>query len=98
MWDRWKDQEDKSIETCTILTTNANGLLADIHDRMPVIIGRENYDLWLDRGVTNPEKVADLLHPFDARLMKRYPVSSHVNSVNHDDEGCLEEWRSSLFS
>jgi len=98
LWDRWKDAEDKSIETCTILTTNANALLSDIHDRMPVIIGKENYDLWLDRRVTTPEKVADLLHPFNPQRMKKYPVSTHVNSVNNDDEGCLEEWRSSLFS
>jgi putative SOS response-associated peptidase YedK len=98
LWDRWKDPENKGIETCTILTTRTNALLTDIHDRMPVIIGKDSYDLWLDRGVTDPEKVTDLLQPFDPRLMKKYPVSTRVNSVNNDDEGCIEEWRSSLFS
>jgi putative SOS response-associated peptidase YedK len=98
LWDRWKDPENKGIETCTILTTMTNALLADIHDRMPVIIDKENYNLWLDRGVTDPERVADLLQPFDPRLMKKYPVSTRVNSVINDDEECLQEWRSSLFS
>ncbi|HEV3038005.1 MAG TPA: SOS response-associated peptidase [Candidatus Angelobacter sp.] len=98
LWDRWQDPESKSIETCTILTTQTNALLSDIHDRMPVIIDKDNYDLWLDRGITDPERVSHLLHPFDPRLMKKYPVSTYVNSVNNDDEACLQEWRTSLFS
>jgi putative SOS response-associated peptidase YedK len=98
LWERWKDQDGKGIETCTILTTTSNSLLAEIHDRMPVIIGRDNYSRWLDPNTTDPEKLGDMLMPFDAGLMKKYPVSTRVNSVINDDEECLREWRNTLFS
>jgi putative SOS response-associated peptidase YedK len=98
LWDRWKDQDGKGIETCAILTTRTNALLSEVHDRMPVIIGQDDYDLWLDTGITDPARVADLLEPFDPRLMKKYPVSARVNDVANDDEECLHEWRTSLFS
>src|ERR1035438_7996133 len=48
LWDRWKDTTGSVIESCSILTTTPNSLLADVHDRMPVILRQENYDLWLD--------------------------------------------------
>jgi putative SOS response-associated peptidase YedK len=79
------------IESCTILTTDANALLKDIHDTMPVILQPSDYDLWLDPGVTDPAKVSDLLRPFDARLMRVYPVSSTVNSVKNDSPECAQE-------
>jgi putative SOS response-associated peptidase YedK len=93
LWDRWKDPDGKPIESCTILTTDANGLLKDIHTRMPVILNRDDYDLWLDPGVTDPAQVADLLKPFDARLMRVYPVSSTVNKVSNDGPECAEKSR-----
>jgi putative SOS response-associated peptidase YedK len=61
--------------SCTILITDANPLLKDIHGRMPVMIAKDDYDLWLDRGVTDPAKVAD--------LMRLYPVSSTVGNVKN---------------
>ena len=67
LWDKWKDPSGEVLESCTILTTDANALLKDVHDRMPVILQPNAYDLWLDPGVTDPAKVADLLKPFDAR-------------------------------
>lgn len=91
LWDRWKDPTGKSIESCTILTTDANALLKDIHNRMPVILQPSDYDLWLDPGVTDPAKVSDLLKPFGARLMRVYPVSSTVNKVGNDGPECAEE-------
>ena len=59
-----------------------------VHDRMPVILNREDYDLWLDPGMTNVGTLSDLLKPFDASLMRSYPVSSRVNHVANDDEAC----------
>jgi putative SOS response-associated peptidase YedK len=91
LWDRWKDPAGREIVTCTILTTNANSLVQDVHSRMPVILRPEDCDLWLDPGVTDPAKVTDLLKPFDARLMKKYPVSSAVNRVANDGPECAEE-------
>ena len=91
LWDRWKDPAGKVIESCTILTTEANPLLKDIHDRMPVIIAKDDYNLWLDPGVTSPSQVADLMKPFDSRLMRMYPVSSKVGNVKNDGPERAEE-------
>ena len=91
LWDRWRDQAGEMIETCTILTTKPNSLLADVHDRMPVMLRTEDYDLWLDPGITDPERVVDCLRPFDAALMKKYPVSARVNRPENDDQECARE-------
>jgi putative SOS response-associated peptidase YedK len=53
IWDRWKNPQGEVIETCLILTTTPNALLADVHDRMPVVLPLEHYDLWLDPGFKN---------------------------------------------
>ncbi len=55
---------------------------------MPVILDPDSYDLWLDPGMTNVAAASDLLKPFDARLMRCYPVSSRINHVANDDEEC----------
>jgi len=91
LWERWRDPAGEFLETCTILTTTPNSLVADVHDRMPVILKPEDYDLWLDPGVTDAALVADTLKPFDPRLMKKYPVSTRVNRAENDDQQCSQE-------
>ena len=88
VWDRWRDATGQVVESCSILTTTPNSLLADVHDRMPVILGSECHELWLDPGFRNTGGLAEMLRPFDARLMRRYPVSSRINSVSNDDAEC----------
>lgn len=61
---------------------------ADIHDRMPVIVDASNYDLWLDPGMQNVAAVGELLKPYDACLMRCYPVSTRINHVANDDAEC----------
>ncbi len=58
---------------------------------MPVILNPDSYDLWLDPGMKEVTAVSELLRPCDARLMRRYPVSSRVNTVVNDDEECSRE-------
>jgi putative SOS response-associated peptidase YedK len=91
LWDRWRSPSGEILETCTVLTTDANALVRDVHNRMPVILRPEDYELWLDPGVTDPARVVDLLKPLDARLMKKYPVSTRVNNVKYDDAECAQE-------
>jgi putative SOS response-associated peptidase YedK len=91
LWERWRDPAGEFIETFTILTTKPNSLVAGIHDRMPAILQPEDYDFWLDPGVANVALVADTLKPFDARLMKKYPVSTRVNRAANDDAECARE-------
>jgi putative SOS response-associated peptidase YedK len=88
LWDRWKDQSGNWIKTCSILTTTANPVTATVHDRMPVILDPDNYDLWLDPGMQNAAAVSDLLKPYDAGQMRCYPVSTRINYVMNDDEEC----------
>jgi putative SOS response-associated peptidase YedK len=88
LWDGWKNAEGKWVRTCTILTTMPNALTATVHDRMPVILGPDDYDLWLDPDMQNVAAIPELLKPFDARLMCCYPVGTRVNRVENDDEEC----------
>lgn len=57
-------------------------------DRIPVIVDPDNFDLWLDPGMTDVASASDLLKPFDARAMRSYPISSRINHVANDDEEC----------
>ena len=81
LWDKWKSQEGKVIESCTILTTGSNEVLMPIHDRMPVILNPEDYDLWLDEDVRKSDLRQELLRPFPASEMNAYPVSTLVNNT-----------------
>jgi putative SOS response-associated peptidase YedK len=93
IWDRWKNPKDpqgQPVESFSILTTTPNALTAEVHNRMPVIMPPEHYDLWLDPGFADTASLAELLKPFDAKLMQKYPVSSWVNSVANDDPQCSE--------
>jgi len=88
IWDGWKNAEGQWIKTCAILTTIPNAVTSAIHDRMPVILDPDSYDLWLDPGMTDVQVVSELLKPYDARLMRCYPVSTRINHVANDDEEC----------
>jgi putative SOS response-associated peptidase YedK len=91
IWDSWIDPATrKTVETCSILTTNPNRLTSGVHDRMPVILRAEDYDLWLDPGFTRDGGIAELLKPYDASLMKCFAVSTRVNDVHNDDSQCAE--------
>lgn len=88
IWDRWKDPSGNWIKTCSILTTTPNAVTSAVHDRMPVILDPDGYDLWLDPGMADVTAASELLKPFDARLMRCYPVSTRINHVADDDEEC----------
>ncbi|MCA1666687.1 MAG: SOS response-associated peptidase [Thermomicrobia bacterium] len=90
LYDRWRDANGETVLSYTILTTEANALTADIHNRMPVILRREDEDDWLDPANTEPEQVLPLLRPYSASEMEAYPVSRMVNSPMHDAPDVLE--------
>lgn len=101
LWDRWESRGEW-IRSCAILTTTPNALTATVHNRMPVILRRADYDLWLNPGITNVEAVAELLKPFDASFMRCHGVSTRINHVANDDESCsapveVPEQQSGLF-
>jgi putative SOS response-associated peptidase YedK len=90
IWDGWRDSNGNWVKTCSILTTTPNAVTSAVHDRMPVILHPDDYDLWLDPGMNDVQAVSDLLKPYDARLMRCYPVSMRVNHVENDDEDCSQ--------
>jgi putative SOS response-associated peptidase YedK len=91
IWDRWKNPQGRWIESCSILTTTPNELVRDLHDRMPVILARDAYELWLDPGFQKVAELQPLLRPYSAEAMRRYRVSQRVNQVNNDDAECAAE-------
>ncbi len=92
LWSTWKDAEHggQTVETFTILTTAANDLLRPLHDRMPVIVGRENFDLWLDPKMEDAEKLQPLLVPHAVEGFHAFPVSRLVNSPANEVASCIE--------
>jgi len=90
LWESWEGPEQAAIESCTILTTEANELVRPIHDRMPVIVAPADYERWLDPGVQGAEAVRPLLRPYPSEAMMAYPVGPRVNSPARDDPACIQ--------
>jgi putative SOS response-associated peptidase YedK len=89
LWDRWAPSGGEPVESCTIVTTSPNEVLAPIHDRMPVILPSESQAVWLDTAVRESERLQPLLQPFAASEMLAYPVSPRVNNPRNDDRDCI---------
>lgn len=92
LWEHWSDDETgESIDSFTILTGEPNDLLGEIHDRMPVILQPNDYGFWLDPENDDKEALQELvLQPYPSEQLEAYPVSTHVNSPQNDDPGCIE--------
>ena len=89
LWERW-EKHGGPVESCTILTTEANELMRPIHERMPVILPTDQYGLWLDTRFEDTKKLAKLLRPFPAEGMLAYRVSTLVNNAKNDVPQCVE--------
>ena len=85
--ERWLSPEGEILDSCAIITIDANELLEPIHERMPVIIAPEAYERWLDGTAELP---LDLLAPYPADAMRVYPVSTRVNATRNDDATLIE--------
>ena len=82
VWDTWRNRGEL-ITSCAIITTAANELVAELHDRMPTILSLEFQDVWLSAKTTRNDLLR-MLVPFPASEMKMYPVSATVNSPEND--------------
>jgi putative SOS response-associated peptidase YedK len=89
LWETWKTPNDSELNTCVIITTSPNELVAPIHNRMPVILPMDAFPHWLNPGESKPEFLKQLLQPFSADLMEAYPVSRMVNSPQNDTPECI---------
>lgn len=91
LWESWHDEEtDRDIESCTIITTGANQLVARLHDRMPVVLEPADFGKWLDLDEESPGKLSPLLKPPDEGVLEMYPVSSYVNKPQNEGGKCIE--------
>jgi putative SOS response-associated peptidase YedK len=88
LWDRWK-RGDQAIESCSIIVTDANDVLAPIHDRMPVILAHEDYARWLDPKNEYVAALQDLQRPYPAEEMTAYPIWTFVNSQRNEAPECI---------
>ncbi|MBA4537246.1 SOS response-associated peptidase [Bacillus aquiflavi] len=84
LWEGWRTQNNDVIYSCTIITTEANEFMSSIHERMPVILKREDEKRWLDPSINNINDLKELLKPFDSHLMDYYEVSPEVNSPKNN--------------
>lgn len=88
LWEHWKNPEDgQEVNSCCIITTVANQSMADIHQRMPVILEQENFHRWLDPKISEAD---DLLRPCPDNLLQADAVSTFVNNPKNNDVRCLE--------
>lgn len=89
LWERWNNPEGQPVETCTIVTTEANELMRPLHDRMPVILDKSGEDVWLDtRSAT--DELRSLFVPFSSDELETFPVSSFVSNAKNQGPQCLE--------
>ena len=91
LWEEWKSKEGQAIQSFTIITTEANGFMQPIHDRMPVILDRNYYEQWLNCRDYDGKQVSHLLKPCPGDLLDMYPVGKQVNSPSNDSRACIQK-------
>ncbi len=88
LWEFWKSP-DGPVESCTIVTTEATESMDELHDRMPVILPPNDYDLWLDPEFQGKERLLSMLRPYPVEEMTAFPVSTIVKSPKNESPACI---------
>jgi putative SOS response-associated peptidase YedK len=89
LWDRWTPPDGQAVESCTILTTDANELNRPIHNRMPVIVNPADFGHWLNLA-KRPDVLQELLLPYQSESMEAYPISTFVNNPRNHGPECIK--------
>jgi putative SOS response-associated peptidase YedK len=90
LWESWRSPDDDRVPSFTIITASPNPLMAQIHDRMPVILDPDDHARWFQEGKQPKVETAALLKPYPPVEMEAYPVLRLVNSPRNDVKGCVE--------
>ncbi len=90
LWESWKAPGGETVESCTLITTEANATVTPIHHRMPAILGAGDYDAWLDPAPIAETALAGLLRPYPAEEMTARAVGRLVNNARNEDPACIE--------
>ncbi|CDO60519.1 hypothetical protein BN1012_Phect2306 [Candidatus Phaeomarinobacter ectocarpi] len=91
IWEHWQSPEGSELESCSIITTQANATLAPVHHRMPVILNQADWETWIDTSETLGKRALELLVPSADDLLDIVPVSTRVNAVANDDAALQDE-------
>jgi len=90
LWETWTGPNGEELETAAIVTTRANRTLASIHERMPVIVPPEGFELWLNANEVDATTAAALIAPAPDNLLEAYEISTAVNRTTNDNPKLLE--------
>jgi putative SOS response-associated peptidase YedK len=90
LWERWQGEADQALESCSIIVTDANDLVRDVHDRMSVILAPADFAAWLDPGAKDAGGLLRMLKPTDPGPWSMHPVSRQVNSPRNDGPDLLQ--------
>lgn len=90
IWDSWNGP-DKSIQSCSIITTDADPSIRHIHERMPIILSREKFSAWLDPENQDVNQLREILIPFSDNSLESWPISKAVNSPANDNIKLIEK-------
>jgi putative SOS response-associated peptidase YedK len=91
LWERWKDPANgATLESCTIVTTDAAESIRRIHDRMPVVLAQSDWDRWMDTAFSDTDKLSELLRPFEPKALQSWPVSRQVNAPKNQGPELIE--------
>jgi putative SOS response-associated peptidase YedK len=89
IWESWTNPQGEAIETCALLTTTPNELISPFHDRMPVILTKDNMQQWIDTKELTEENSKSLFQPIDKNHMQGTRVDPRVNSPRYEAPDCV---------
>ncbi len=91
LFENWRSPAGETVKSFTIVTTPANTLVCELHDRMPAILDKEAWKAWLGEEPAQPEELRSLLVPYPAERLKMWPVSKRVGDVSNNDPSLVAE-------
>ena len=89
LWEHWQGADGSEIESCTILTTRPNDKIRPLHNRMPVILNTQDYEVWLHSDGQNMDELQHLLRPAPEEALEAYPISTYVNNPQNEGPRCV---------
>jgi len=90
LWERWHGPDDRPVDTCTVLTTEPNALVARLHNRMPCLLERDQFHDWLDPELSDVAHLSRMLVPYDDDRMRSHPVNSRVSNVRNEGPDLIQ--------
>lgn len=93
LWEHWQPEEGEAVESCTIVTTEANEFMKSLHERMPVILEPNDEELWINPDEADLAKLQKALKPYPDDALTAYAISDYVNNPRHQGEECSKEVR-----